>query len=57
MNIRVLFFLLLPILAVSPDAEPPKQANYTAQISHIAPISHTSSNPQNSLQQAKAKQV
>jgi hypothetical protein len=33
-NIRVLFFLLLSILAASPDREPPKQANYTAAISH-----------------------
>jgi hypothetical protein len=50
-------FLLLHVLPAFPDGETPKQANYIAQISHTTPISHTSSNPQYNLQQAKVKQV
>jgi hypothetical protein len=35
MNIRVLFFLLLHVLAASLDVEPPKQANCTGYITQL----------------------
>jgi hypothetical protein len=36
----IFIFLLLPVLAVSPDGEPPKQAKYTTHSSKIFNIVH-----------------